>query len=233
MTLANEAEAHAQARQSVELRQRARDDQVVVLLNQRSDIGCIHRDEAGISFVDEYHRVRRDVLHDATNLLRGQAVTCGVVGRSEQQHTRMNAVGVLNHLVDIVGEGVFLFVQGIHLERAATLRGYTVVVPPGELRNQYLLVVANHQEIVDGILQHVFAAIGQQHLILRHTVDLTQADGDDALLALVVDAGVEAQRLGVEILDGLHHFLAGLKIKFVSVEIVHNLYIFYLLILNS
>ena len=77
---ADESETTAQTRQSVELRQGARDDEVVVFLNQRSDIGGVRRDKAGISLVDEHHRVRGDILHDAANLVRSQTITRGVVG---------------------------------------------------------------------------------------------------------------------------------------------------------
>ena len=130
MTLANETETTAQAGQSVELRQGARNDQIIVFVHQRSDVGGIRRDEAGISLVDEYHRVGGDVFHDAANLVGRQAVTRRIVGRSKQQHAGMHAVSVFDDLVDIVGEGILLLVQGVHLEYAVALAGYTVVVPP-------------------------------------------------------------------------------------------------------
>ena len=77
---------------------------------------------------------------------------------------------------------------------------------------------------MDGVLQDVFATIGQQHLLLRHAVDLAQLHGDHTLLTLVVDTGVETERLGVEILDGIHHLLAGLEIELVSIEKIHLLF---------
>ena len=143
----------------------------------------------------------------------------------------MYTIGVFNHLVDIIGKSVVLLVEGIHLKRTTTLTGYTIIVPPRKLWNQDLLVVAHHQEIVDGVFQHVLTTIGQQHLFFRYTIDLTQPNGDHTLLSLIVDASIEAQRLWVEVLDSLYHFLAGLKVKFISVEIIHdniffNLYLF-------
>ena len=111
----------------------------------------------------------------------------------------MYTIGVFNHLVHIVGKGVLLFVQGIHLKRTTTLRGYTIVIPPRELRNQNLCIwfattflAIDRQEIVDSILQHILAAIGQQYLLFRYIVDFAQLDADNALLALVIDTGVEA-----------------------------------------
>ena len=138
----------------------------------------------------------------------------------------MYAVGVLDDLVDVVGKGILFFMQGIHLKRTTTLAGYTVVIPPRELRDEDLGIrctslAVDREEIVDGILQHVLTTISQKHLTLIHTIDFTEAYRDNALLALVVDTGVETQCLRIEILDSLHHFLAGLKIKFVSVEIIH------------
>ena len=227
VTFADESETDAQSGQSVELREGARNNQIAVFVHQRSNISGVGRDEAGISLVNQHHRVRRDVLHDASNLLGRQSVACRVVGRSQQQHAGMHAVGVLNHLVDIIGEGVVFLVQGVHLKRTATLRGNAVVIPPRELRDKNLLVVTQHQEIVDGIFQHVFAAIGQQHLVFGHAIDFAEAYGDDALLSLVIDSGVKTQCFRIKILNGLHHFLAGLKIKFVSVEIIHFLFLLY------
>ena len=152
---------------------------------------CIAGDEAGIGLIDEYHRIGRDILHNTSYLLRGESVARGVVRRCQQQHAGVQAIGVLYHLVDIVGEGVVLFVQRVHLEGTSALCSHTVVVPPGELGDKYPLVVAHHQEVVDGILQHVLTTIGEQHLRLVDAIDLTQAHGDDALLALVIDAGIE------------------------------------------
>ena len=71
--------------------------------------------------------------------------------------------------------------------------------------------------IVDGILQHVLATVGQQHLLLRNVVDFAHPNTDDTLLALIVDAGIKTKIFGIKILDGLNHFLAGLKVKLVSV----------------
>ena len=95
--------------------------EVAVFVYQRSDISGVVADEAGIGLVDEHHRVAGDILHDTSSLLRCQTVTCGVVGRCQQQHAGMHAVGVFNHLVYVVSEGVFLLVQGVHLESTATL----------------------------------------------------------------------------------------------------------------
>ena len=52
---------------------------------------------------------------------------------------------------------------------------------------------------MDSILQHILAAIGQQHLLLWNVVDFTQANADDTFLALIVDAGVEAEIFGIKI----------------------------------
>ena len=226
MSLSDEAETTAQTGQSVELRQCAGDNQVVVFSHQWCDIPRVHIHEAGIRLVNQYHGVRRDVLHDTTDLLTGQTVTRRIVRRGKQQHTGMHTVGVLNDLLHVIGEGVLQLMERIHLEGTATLTCHTVIIPPGELRDENLLVVTQHQEIVDGILQHVLTAISQQHLLLRYVINLTETYRDNTLLALVVDAGIETQSLWVEILDSLHHFLAGLKVKFVSVEIIHNILFF-------
>ena len=140
VTLANETKATTQTRKSVELTEGTRDNQVAILVHQWSDVSSIHRDKAGISLVNKYHRIRRNILHDATRLLRSQSITSGVVGRCQQQHTGMNAIGEFNHLVYVIGEGVFLLVQGIHLKGTTALRGYTIVIPPRELRNQNLCI---------------------------------------------------------------------------------------------
>ena len=76
----------------------------------------------------------------------------------------------------------------------------------------YALVIVEHEEIVDSVLQHILATIGKQHLLFRHAVDFAQAYGDNTFLSLVVDTGIETQGLWIKTLDGLHHFLAGLKI---------------------
>ena len=117
--------------------------------------------------------------------------------------------------------------QGVHLEGAATLVGHLVIIPPGELRNENLLVVAYHEEIVYGILQHVLTAIGQQNLLFRHTVYLTEAYGNHTFFALVIDAGIETQRLGIKILYSFSHLLTGLEVKFISVKIIHILCLLY------
>ena len=217
VTGTNEAEAATQAGQSVELRQRARDNQVAVFVHQGCYIVGVAGDETGIGLVDEHHRVVGDVLHDAANLIGRQTVARGVVGRCQQEHARMNAVGIFDDLVDVVGKGVVLLVQGIHLEGAIAFAGHLIIVPPRKFRNQNLLVVALHQVVVDGVLQNVLTAIGQQHLLLGHSIQLAQPHADDAFLPLVVDAGVEAQVLGVEVLDGLYYFIAGLEIELVAV----------------
>ena len=103
----------------------------------------------------------------------------------------MDAVGVFNDLVNVVGEGVLLLVEGVHLERAATLAGHLIIIPPRELRNEDLLIVALHQEVVNGVLQDFLAAVGQQHLLFGHSIDFTYADADDALLSLIVDSGIK------------------------------------------
>ena len=74
----------------------------------------------------------------------------------------MYTVGIADDLVDVVSEGIVLLVEGVHLESTATLAGHTVVVPPGELGDKDLLVVAHHQEIVDGVLQHILTAISKR-----------------------------------------------------------------------
>ena len=132
------------------------------------------------------------MLHDITDLHWRQAIARGVVRRSQQQHTGVYTVGIRNYLIDIVGKGVVLLIQGVHFEGAATLAGHTVVIPPGELGDKDALVVIKHEEIVNGILQHVLTAIGEQHLLLGNTIDFTQAYRDHTLFALIIDAGIEA-----------------------------------------
>ena len=119
----------------------------------------------------------------------------------------MHAVGVFDDLVDIIGKSIFLLVQGINLEGAATLRGHTAVVPPGELGDQNLLIITQHQEIVDGILQHVLTTVGQKHLLLRYTVNLAHADGDDTFLTLIIDTSIETQGFGIKVLDCIDHLI--------------------------
>ena len=184
------------------------------------------------------------MLHDIPDFLRREAIARRIIGRSQQQHTRTDTTGVFNDFIYIVGEGVVLLVQGIHLERAVALAGHAVVVPPRVFGNQNFLVVALdfvfsrrvaamrasfttlaapflHQVVVDGIFENVFATIGQKHLLLGHAINFAQAHGYNALLALIVDARIETQRLGVEIADGLDHLFAGFKVEFVSIKKIH------------
>ena len=226
VALADESESATQARQSVELRQGTRNDQVAVLVHQWSDIVCVAGDKTGVCLINQHHRILRDMLHDTANLLTGQTITRRIVRRSQQEHTRMDAVGVLYHLVNIVGEGVILLVQGIHLEGAVALTGHLIIIPPRELRDENLLVVALHQIVMNGILQDILTAVGQQHLFLRHAVNLTKPNTDYAFFTLIVDAGIEAQCLRVEILDGFHHLVARLEIKLVSIKEIHCLFQF-------
>ena len=219
----DECEADTQSGQSVELRECAGDDEVVVLVHEGSDVVHVGRDERCIGFIDEHHRVGRNVFHDATNLLACEAVAGGVVGRSQKQHPGMDAVGVSDDFIDVVGKRVACLVEGIHLERTAALASNAVVVPPRELGNQDGLVVALHQEIVDGVLEHLLAAVTQQNLLLGNAVDFTQFNADNTLLSLVVNACIEAQCTGVEVLYCFDDLLGRLEIKFVSVKIVHYL----------
>ena len=133
----------------------------------------------------------------------------------------MDAVGILDDLIDVIGEGVFHLVEGVHLEGAAALAGHTVVVPPRELRDEDGLVVAFHQEVVDGVLEDFLAAVCQEHALLGHTVDLAETDGNDTFLTLIVYTCIEAEILRIKVLHGVKHFLAWLKVEFVSVEVVH------------
>ena len=129
----------------------------------------------------------------------------------------MNAIGVSDDLVHIVGKGVACLIEWVHLERSATLAGNSVVVPPGELGDEDSLVVALHQEVVDGILQHLLSAVTQKHLVLGNIVNLTQSYTYDTLLPLVVDAGVETECAWVEVLYRFDDLLGRLEIEFVSV----------------
>ena len=223
----DKTETTAQTRQAIELRQGAGDNQIIILVHQWGDIIRVRGDETGISLIYQHHRVIGDVLHDAPYLLRRQAVASGIVRRCQQQHTGMDAVGVFDHLVHIIGKGIILFVQRIHLEGAVAFAGHLVIIPPRELRYQDLLVVTLHQIIVDSVLQDILTAVCQEHLFLGHAIDLTQAYRDDALLALVVDTGIEAQRLRIEVPDGFLHLLTGLKIKLIPIEIIHFLFHLY------
>ena len=141
----------------------------------------------------------------------------------------MDAVGVADNLVDVVGEGVFHLVQGVHLVRTAALVGHTVIIPPRELRDEDLLVVAVHQKIVNGVLEDILTAVCQQHLLFGNTVDLADADGNDALFTLVVDAGIEAQVLRIKVPNGINYFLAWFKVELVSIKIIHIVNIMFLL----
>ena len=85
---------------------------------------------------------------------------------------------------------------------------------------------------MDSILQHVLTTIGQQHLLLGYAVNLTDAHADNTLLTLVIDTGIEAQILRIEVLNGLYHFLAGLKVKFISIKKIHFIRNFKLFFLN-
>ena len=138
----------------------------------------------------------------------------------------MNAIGVFDDFINIVGEGVACLVERIHFERAATLAGNTVIVPPRELGNKDGFVAALHKEIVDGVLEHLLTTIAQQYLFFGDAVDFAQSDTDNALLSLIIDAGVEAEGAGVEVLYGFGDFLGRLKVEFVSVKIVHYLLLF-------
>ena len=135
----------------------------------------------------------------------------------------MDAVGVFDDLIDIVGEGVARLVERIHLERAAAFACNAVVVPPRELGYEDGLVAAFHEVVVDGVLQHLLATVAQQYLFFGHMIYFAEADADFALLPLVVDAGVEAERVGIEVLYGFDDFLRRLEVEFVSVEKIHVL----------
>ena len=217
VTFSNESETYTQTGQTVELRQCARNNQVAELVHKRSDIVSIGRNETGVSLVDEHDGVRRNILHNLGNLTGGQTVTRGVIGRCQQQHTGIQTVGIFDDLVDVVGEGVARLMQRIHLESAAALTGDAVVVPPREFRNQDVLAIAVHQEIVHGILQDILTTVAQQHLLLGHTVDFTHSHGDHALLALIVDTGIKTEIERIETLHGVNHLLTRLKVEFISV----------------
>ena len=224
MTGTDKAKTAAQAGQAVELRQRARDNEVLIPVNQRGDVIGIARDKAGIGLVDEYHRIVGDMLHDAAYLLARQTIARRIVWRGQQQHAGVDAVGVFYHLIDIVGEGVVELMQGVHLEGAVALAGYLVVIPPRILGDENLLIVALHQVIMDGVLQDILATISQEHLLFGHIVNLAELNGDDTLFALIVDTGVEAKRLGIEILYSVDYFLTRIKVKLVSIEKIHVLF---------
>ena len=60
---------------------------------------------------------------------------------------------------------------------------------------------------MDGVLEHLLAAVTQQNLLLGNAVDFTQFYADYTLLSLVVNACIEAQILWVKVLDSVLHFL--------------------------
>ena len=157
------------------------------------------------------------MFHDARNLVGSQAVACRVVGRCDEQHTWVQSAGVFDHFIYIVGKGVFQFVQGIHVGFAAAFAGDSIVVPPREFWNQDGTVVAFCKIVMHDVLQDVLATIAQQHLFLGYSVDLAQTHRHDALLSLVVDAGIETQILRVEVSDGIYHLLRRLEVEFVTV----------------
>ena len=76
---------------------------------------------------------------------------------------------------------------------------------------------------MDGVLEHLLAAVTQQNLLFGDGVDFTQFYADYTLFSLVVNACIEAQCTGVEVLYCFDDLLGRLKIKFVSVKIVHYL----------
>ena len=76
---------------------------------------------------------------------------------------------------------------------------------------------------MDSVLQDVFATVTQQHLFFGHVVDFAELYREDALFALVIDAGVEAEQFRVKVLDGIKHLLRRLEVEFVSVQVVHVL----------
>ena len=105
----DKSEATAQSRQSVELRERTRDDQVGVFVHQRGDVVRVACNETGVGLIYQHHRVAGDMLHDASDFLTRQTVARGIVGRSQQEHAGMDTVGIFNHLLHIIGEGVLHF----------------------------------------------------------------------------------------------------------------------------
>ena len=139
----------------------------------------------------------------------------------------MHTVGIFDDLINIISKGVASLMERVHLECATTLSCYTIVVPPREFWYENLLIVTLHEEIVDGILEYLLATISQQHLLLRHTVDLAQSHRYHTLLALIVDTGVEAQCLWVEVFYSLNNFLRRLKVKLISVKVVHRNKVFF------
>ena len=77
---------------------------------------------------------------------------------------------------------------------------------------------------MDGVFQDILATISQEHLLFGHIVNLAELNGDDTLFALIVDTGVEAKRLGIEILYSVDYFLTRIKVKLVSIEKIHVLF---------
>ena len=177
----------------------------------------VSRNERSICLVDEHHGVGWNIFHDAGYLVGREAVAGGVVGRSNEQHAWMYVACDTDNLINVVGKGVFQFVKGVHMGFAATFAGNAVVVPPREFGNQYGAVVALGEIIVDDILENVLATITQQYLRLRHTINLAEANRHDALLALVIDAGIEAEILRVEVFYSINHLLRRFEIEFVAI----------------
>ena len=136
----------------------------------------------------------------------------------------MNTVCVFNDLVHIIGKGIILLMKGVHLESAIALASHFIIVPPREFRNKYLFIITLHQVVMNRICQNILTAIGQQHLFLWYTIDLTKTNTDDTLLALVIDTSIEAQRLGIEVADCILHLLTRFEIKFVPIEKIHFLF---------
>ena len=71
------------------------------------------------------------------------------------------------------------------------------IVPPREFRNEHRLVpILLGQEIVDCLFQYIFSTITQQYLRFIDSVSL----GQNALLAFVVDTGIETEFVYIKIL---------------------------------
>ena len=176
MTFANKAEAHTQARQTVEFRQSAADYQVGIFINERSYIRSVHADKRSISLVNQNHRVGGDLFHYATDLFTRKAVASRVVGRGQKKHTWVYAVGIFNHFVNVISKGVACFVKGVHLCLTTTFARHTVVVPPRKLWNHYSVGFTCHKVVVYGSLEDFLTTIGQQHLFFWYAVDFGEFD---------------------------------------------------------
>ena len=177
----------------------------------------VSRNERSISLVDEHHGVGWNTFHDAGYLVGCKAIAGGVIGRSNEKHAWMYVACDSDNLINVVGKGVFQFVKGVHMGFAATFAGNAVVVPPREFGNQYGAVIALGEIIVDDILKDVLSTITQQYLRLRHSINLAKANRYDTLLALVVDAGIEAEILGVEVFYSINYLLRRFEIEFVAI----------------